>query len=384
MKVLLIGGAGFIGSRTALRLLAQGHDVVVADSMDPQIHGQDLAASGSLSRLWGKVPVLCGDTRDRAFLTRAMAGVEAVYYFPAGTGTGQSMYQIEKYCDVNVRGAAVFCEVLTEQRAAIQKVVVSSSRAVYGEGAAICATHGRIYPTGRRLADLEAGKFQSECPICGGPVQNVASRETDPVAPVSIYGISKLAQEQLIANVCQSFNIPAAIFRYQNVYGPGQSLNNAYTGILSIFTQLLLAGRKIDLFEDGLPSRDFVFIDDVVEFNVRALTASLSPGPTVLNVGSGVAATLEELVASLARALDQAPHYEISGKFRLGDIRDANADLTRLKEVLGEHQFVGLDEGVKQFVSWVTEEGVSAEANARFDKSLDEMQALGLLRKGRA
>ncbi len=379
MKVLLVGGAGFIGSQTALLLAERGHEPHILDSLDPQIHGADASDSPCLRAIQGKFPLTIADARDRAALDAALQKVEAVLYLPACTGTGQSMYQVERYCDVNTRGAAVFCEALAEAKDRVRRVVVSSTRAIYGEGAATCVEHGRVVPTSRRAADLQGGTFETSCPLCGGPVRAEASREDDPNSPVSIYGITKLAQEQLIANICQSLEISATIFRYQNVFGPGQSLNNAYTGILSIFTQLLLAGREINLFEDGKPTRDFVFIDDVAEYNVRALLDE-TPGVQALNVGSGVRSTLFELVEALAAALGVEAKYFVSGQFRLGDIRHAVADLTRLQNSLGPRKFTGLREGVEHFVRWVQREGTSAEANERFDRSLSEMENAGLLR----
>jgi dTDP-L-rhamnose 4-epimerase len=379
MKVLIVGGAGFIGSHTALRLAAQGHEPVIFDSLDPQIHGDGAKSSPCLRSIDGKFPVIVADTRDRAALDAALREAETVLYLPACTGTGQSMYQVERYSDVNARGAAVFCEALAAARDRVRRVVISSTRAIYGEGAATCAQHGRVVPKSRAAADLEAGRFETSCPVCEAAVTPEASREDDPNSPVSIYGITKLAQENLIANLGGALGIPVTIFRYQNVYGPGQSLNNAYTGILSIFTQLLMAGREINLFEDGKPTRDFVFIDDVAEYNVRALLSE-TPGVRALNVGSGVRSTLFELVEALAAALGVAANHRVSGQFRLGDIRHAVADVSRLQKELGPQNFTGLREGVAQFVRWVQNEGTSADANERFDQSLAEMAKAGLLR----
>ena len=379
MKILLIGGGGFIGSRTALRLLAAGHEPVVLDSFEPQIHGPDPASSPTCRELVGAMEVRRGDTRDAAALAFALSGVEAVYYFPAGTGTGQSMYQIEKYCDINARGAGVFAEALTVHAANIRRVVVSSTRAVYGEGAAFCAEHGRVYPKARRLEDLEAGRFETFCPVCGAPVQPKASQEEDQFLPLSIYGITKLAQEQIIATTTAALGLPCTVFRYQNVYGPGQSLHNPYTGILGIFTQLVLAGREINLFEDALPTRDFVHVDDVVEYNLRALSSE-NAGPAVFNVGSGVRSTLRDLAEAIGAGLDRPGPTKVSGQFRVGDIRHAAADLRLLTAALGPHDFMPLTRGVKTFTDWVATEGGSEAANARFDRSLEEMRKAGLLR----
>jgi dTDP-L-rhamnose 4-epimerase len=375
MNVLLIGGAGFIGSRTALQLLADGHSPVVFDSFDPQIHGE----GGKVSELRKSVPVIEGDTRDADALDKCLREADAVYYFPACTGTGQSMYRVGQYCDVNVRGAGVFADVLQKYRSRISRVIVSSSRAVYGEGAAECAEHGRVFPRGRLAAEMEAGRFESTCPHCAKPVSPLPSREDDAFGPVSIYGITKLAQEMVIANAAAGAGIASVVFRYQNVYGPGQSLANPYTGILSIFTQLLLGGQAINVFEDGLPTRDFVYVDDVVEYNRRALTAPLS-GPAVLNVGTGVRKTIFDLIQALGAALAVETRHFVSGDFRLGDIRHAVADTETLFRTLGSLEFTPLEAGVQAFTAWVTSQQLSGQANDLFRKSLEEMRGAGLLR----
>lgn len=375
MNVLLIGGAGFIGSRTALQLLADGHSPVVFDSFDPQIHGE----AGHVPELLKNLPVIRGDTRDGDALEKCLREAEAVYYFPACTGTGQSMYRMGNYCDVNVHGAGVFADVLQKFRSQISRVIVSSSRAVYGEGAAECGQHGRVFPKVRQAAEMEAGKFESSCPLCGAAVSPSPSREDDSFGPVSVYGITKLAQEMVIANAAGAAGIASVVFRYQNVYGPGQALRNPYTGILSIFTQLLLGGQPINVFEDGLPTRDFVYVDDVVEYNRRALTAPLS-GQVVLNVGTGARKTIFDLVDALGNALGVEARHCVSGDFRLGDIRHAVADSGRLFQTLGPIEFTSLESGVRAFTAWVTSQELSIHANTSFQKSLEEMRGAGLLR----
>jgi dTDP-L-rhamnose 4-epimerase len=377
MKILLIGGAGFIGSRTAIRLLEAGHDPVVMDSFDPQIHGE--AGLGHVADLRRLMPVVTGDTRDRVALDRCLRECDAVYYFPASTGTGQSMYRMGEYCDVNVRGAGVFADALLAHRSRISMVVVSSSRAVYGEGAALCHEHGRVFPRSRKAIDLGAGRFDAVCPRCAKPVEALSSREDDSYGPVSIYGITKLAQEMVIANAAAAAGVPSVVFRYQNVYGPGQSLKNPYTGILSIFAQLLLAGEKINVFEDGMPTRDFIHVDDVVEYNVRALTADIH-GPVTLNVGTGNRSTICDLIHALGRALGVDPFQSVTGDYRIGDIRHAVADTERLFSTLGRIDFKGLEDGVKDFIAWVDGQKLTGSANESFRKSLEEMRAQGLLR----
>jgi dTDP-L-rhamnose 4-epimerase len=347
------------------------------DSFDPQIHGESgLDHVAELRRL---MPVVTGDTRDREALDQCLRECEAVYYFPASTGTGQSMYRMGEYCDVNVRGSGIFADALLAHRSRIARVVVSSSRAVYGEGAALCSEHGRVFPAGRKATDLDAGRFEAACPLCTKLVQPLPSHEDDAYGPVSIYGITKLAQEMVIANAAESAGVSSVVFRYQNVYGPGQSLKNPYTGILSIFTQLLLAGEKINVFEDGLPTRDFVHVDDVVEYNVRALTAQLS-APAVLNVGTGIRSTIFDLIHALGKALGIEPSHSVSGDYRLGDIRHAVACTERLFSTLGTLEFKNLEDGVRDFTSWVVSQNLSGSANDSFRKSLEEMRGAGLLR----
>lgn len=381
MNCTIIGGAGFIGTKTALQLVARGHSVRILDTLDAQIHGTDIAGSEMLSTVAGKIPVSVGDVRDPVAVRQALDSAEVVYYFAAGTGTGQSMYQVRKYTEINVLGAAVLGEELAVRKSQIRRVVISSSRAVYGEGAYICREHGRIFPGSRDPRVLDAGQFATVCPHCAGPLAETASLESDPVQPSSIYGITKLAQEQIILNLCDSLGISAVALRYQNVFGPGQSLKNPYTGILSIFSQQLLQDKPINVFEDGRPTRDFIYIDDIAEFNCRAGEKELS-GCHVLNVGTGERQTLLDVVGALAKAYDRTPDYRISGQFRLGDIRHAAADTTHLRRTLGDHAFVSFAEGIARFANWVQRQDIERESNARYARSLEEMASIGLLRGG--
>jgi dTDP-L-rhamnose 4-epimerase len=377
MKVLLLGGAGFIGSQTALRLLTAGHQVVVLDSFLPQIHGRDLTRSGSAASLFGRVELIAGDVVELPQRPEVWENVDRILYLAAATGTGQSMYDIQSYCRTNVQGAAVIAELLQKSQGRIQRVVVSSTRAVYGEGAWICPDHHRVFPGIRRADQLNAGHFEAGCPVCGREALPVASLETDATHPTSVYGITKLAQEQLILSTCASAGIPAVAFRYQNVFGPGQSLRNPYTGILSIFTQLIRAGAEINVFEDGLASRDFVYIDDVAEYNFRALTQPLT-GTHVLNLGTGQRQTILDVVQAVAETLGQSPKFRISGQFRAGDIRHAAADIRRLTATLGPRDMVSFSEGVRRLTEWALGQEVDVTAPDRYHSSLNELRTLGL------
>jgi dTDP-L-rhamnose 4-epimerase len=309
-----------------------------------------------------------------------MHDIDAVYFLAAGTGTGQSMYQVHRYCDVNVMGAAVFAELLPQFRDRIRKVVVSSTRAVYGEGAARCPEHGRVFPAARAADRLRAGAWEAQCPQCSASVEPLASAETDSWSPTSVYGLTKLTQEQLLVQACRHLGIPAVVFRYQNVYGPGQALRNPYTGILTIFSQVLARGEEVNVFEDGLPTRDFVHIADAVHYNVRALDSE-GAGPLICNVGSGVRTTLVEVVQAIAGALGVTARQHLSGDFRAGDIRHACADLTHLTQTFGPRSFITFEKGVRSLVEWVCEQGRDGLAANAYQDSLEEMRRAGLLGK---
>jgi dTDP-L-rhamnose 4-epimerase len=217
---------------------------------------------------------------------------------------------------------------------------------------------------------MQNGVFECACPACGEAVSHVASLEDDPIKPISVYGITKLAQEQLIRNCCQSAGIPNITFRYQNVYGPGQSLRNPYTGILSIFTQVIRLGGALNIFEDGLASRDFVFVDDVAEYNVRALESNQN-GAKIMNIGSGRRQSILDVVQELSRALGREPRFHVSGQFRIGDIRHASADITGLTLALGEVELVPFAAGVQALVDWAVTLPPDGALASRYAESLE-------------
>src|SRR5690606_20496548 len=257
-KVLITGGAGFIGSNLAFQLVNKGYQVRVMDNLSEQIHG---AHSELLESIIDKVEFIRGDVRKEEDWQQALEGQEILVHLAAETGTGQSMYEVQKYVDVNINGTAIFLDYLVNQKHKIEKVVVASSRAIYGEGKYECREHGVMYPKERKEADLLKGEFEPKCPICNKELILKATDEDSKIHPSSLYGITKQNQEQMVLNICGSIGIPAVAFRYQNVYGPGQSLKNPYTGILSIFSTQMKNGNDLNIFEDGEESRDFVFID---------------------------------------------------------------------------------------------------------------------------
>lgn len=376
-QVLITGGAGFIGSRLARRFAENGDSVVVLDALIPQVHGSDPeTTSPSLRIAREHARVVQGTVASRADLEAVLDGVDIVVHLAAETGTGQSMYEIDRYVEQNVGGTAKLLDLLANSEHGVKRIVVASSRSIYGEGSYRTADGAIVHPSHRDDEHMSAGHFEVTLPGVDAPLTLVPTDEDAKIHPSSVYGITKQVQEQLITTVAPTIGIEAVSLRYQNVYGPGQSLKNPYTGILSIFSTLIRQDRPINIFEDGLESRDFVYIDDVVEATFLAATTPGAAG-AVLNVGSGVATTVNDVVATLFSAFGREVPAQVTGQYRLGDIRHNVADITRLREVLGFTPRVDFATGVQQFAEWVLTEPVEADT---YERSLQEMAARKLLK----
>jgi dTDP-L-rhamnose 4-epimerase len=371
--ILITGGAGFIGSHVADRLLAQGYRVRALDSLHPQVH----RGGARPTHLSADVELLQGDVRDLRAMRRAVRKVARVVHLAAETSVGQSLYQSDVHVDVNARGTAVLFRALREERVAVERVVVSSSRAVYGEGAYDCAEHGRLNPGERQVDDLDAGTWVPRCPVCRAELAPAPSGEDVEPRFSSTYGMTKLFQEQIARREAASLGAGLAVLRYFNVYGPRQSPDNPYTGLIVTLATRLLAGKPFVLYEDGTPVRDFVHVHDVVQVTAEALVAPGVSGRTI-NVGTGRAVTLVELAEELQRAFGRTTRVELSRRFRVGDIHASVADLTRLTGVLGYEPKVDLSTGLAELAPEI-------EALAVVDGSdavEDELRTRGVLRGG--
>ncbi|MWB97275.1 NAD-dependent epimerase/dehydratase family protein [Agromyces seonyuensis] len=377
-RALITGGAGFIGSRLAARFARSGWDVDVLDPLSEQVHGVDpVRTSASLRGLEDSARLTIGSVSDPDALEAALGDAEVVVHLAAETGTGQSMYEIGRYADVNVGGTATLLDRLVRGGHSVRRVVVASSRAVYGEGAYADADGRIVYPAGRDDARLRAGEFDP-AGADGRPLRPAPTPEDAPLAPTSVYGITKLTQESLVRAVSPAVGIEPVTLRYQNVYGPGQSLRNPYTGILSIFTGLIARGEPINVFEDGLPSRDFVYVDDVVEATFLAATEPAAAGG-VFNVGTGVGTSVLDVVRALFTAAGAEVPAIVSGDYRLGDIRHNIADTTRLRETLGFVPATDFATGLAAFAAWADGRDVGADG---YRQSLEELESRNLLRRG--
>lgn len=377
MRVLITGGAGFIGSNVALRLIEKGYDVTVLDNLSEQIHGSNPDQTSPLyCSIKDKVRFVKGDVIDRETLALAIEGSDYVIHFAAETGTGQSMYEIKRYVDVNIGGTALLLDLLTNTPHHVKRVVVAESRAVYGEGKYNCSKCGDVYPTERRAEDMDKGDFECHCPKCGGRVELRATTEDSVVHPSSVYGIGKQVQGQLVHLICKNIGVESVSFRYQNVYGPGQSLTNPYTGILSIFSNRIKNHKEINIFEDGRESRDFVYIDDVVTATMAGMETPEANGH-VFNIGTGISTDVLTVAQTLCRHYGIEVPLNISGNYRLGDIRHNYADITLAKQILGFEPKWSFDAGINQFTKWVNRQELQID---NYEASLAEMKEKGFFK----
>jgi dTDP-L-rhamnose 4-epimerase len=348
VKVLVTGGAGFIGSHLVDGLVAAGHRVRVLDSLDPQVHGPQAARPAHLHR---KAELIVGDVRDRSAVARALDGVEAVFHEAAAVGVGQSMYQIEHYVSVNSVGAAVLLEAIVERRARLAKVVVASSMSLYGEGAYRGEDGRAVHPPLRKEADLAARRFELQDER-GRPLVPIGTPEEKPLQPTSIYAITKRDHEEMFLAVGAAYDIPVVALRYFNVYGPRQALSNPYTGVVAIFSSRLLNRRPPRIYEDGGQTRDFVHVSDIVQANLLALEQAAANG-RIYNVGTGRATSVGQVAETLAELLDFGEAPEVLGQYRAGDIRHCVADISRIERELGYRPRVAFADGLRELLAWL-------------------------------
>jgi dTDP-L-rhamnose 4-epimerase len=367
-RILITGGAGFIGSHLADELLAHGYTVRVLDNLTEQVHGKAAKRPGYLD---SRVELLIGDVRDPAAVDQALEGVTSVVHLAAAVGVGQSMYQIREYTEINNLGTAVLLDRIGERK--LDRLVVASSMSVYGEGSYVSEAGVRFENVERSLPELKRGVWD---PTAEGGValQPVSTREAKPPMLTSVYALSKYDQERLCLMVGRARGIPTVALRLFNTYGPRQALSNPYTGVLAIFASQLLNGRAPQIFEDGQQRRDFVNVRDVARAFRLALESERAPFHAI-NIGSGVSISVAEVARRLSTAL-QRPRIsaEITGKYRVGDVRHCFADISRARELLGFQPEVGLAQGLEVLVAWLK----GAEAVDRSEVARRELELRGL------
>ena len=372
--ILVTGGAGYIGSHLVDALVGRQYRVTVLDNLEPQVHRSGTWPSYANPR----AEYVRGDVRDRAVFEPLVLAVDAVVHFGAAVSVGQSMYQVDRYVDVNTRGTALLLDILVNAKHQVKKVVVASSIGVYGEGAYRCATHGAVAPTIRPEAQLAARDWEQRCPVCREPVVSVPTPEDKALYRDNIYSMTKYHQEEMVLLIGKTYGIPAVAPRFFNVYGPRQSLSNPYAGVAAIWLSRLLNGKRPVVFEDGEQLRDFVSIHDVVDCLVLMIE---TPGADFLpvNVGSGQTVTILEIARTLNRILGTSIEPDVTQTGRTFDIRHNTADITRATATLGFAPKVPLETGFAELVEWAkTTPDVATDF---FDRAMDELKQKGLLVK---
>lgn len=350
MNILITGGAGFIGLKLAQSLTKGGDSVLVLDNLSPQIHGENADWPVVLKDL-PHVTLVRGDINDNKLVKDLVSKSDAIVHLAAETGTGQSMYEINKYSHINVSGSALLLEAVSQHRRQIRKLVFASSRSVYGEGSYVSADGTLHFPAPRPPSDLNA-KIWDHRAADGTPLRAIGTAEHHGISPASIYAATKYATELYCRIIADGYGVAIDALRFQNVYGEGQSLRNPYTGILSIFSNLFRQNKDINIFEDGEESRDFIHVSDVV----RAIEITLrdsSTGYRVINVGTGKPTSVLSMANKLKSILMSDSVLDISGDFRVGDIRHCFADTSAAKRLLNFEASVGIDEGLNRFAAWV-------------------------------
>lgn len=366
-KILITGGAGFIGSHLADELIREGYEVVVLDNLSEQVHG-----SGNIipEYLNPEVEFIYGDVRDAALVEELVEGVDAVFHFAAMVGVGQSMYEIRNYTEVNNEGTAVLMEALIKYP--VKKLVVASSMSIYGEGLYQSGTGEISEVSARPLHQLREGKW--ELTQGAEVLKPIATPETKTPDLSSIYALSKYDQERMALITGRAYNIPTTALRFFNVYGTRQSLSNPYTGVLAIFASRLLNDKPPLIFEDGYQQRDFVHVKDVARACRLALESDEASGE-VFNIGSGQSYTIRELAQKLGEVMNKSEIIpEVTGKYRVGDIRHCFGDITKAKEKLNYIPQIDLIDGMNELAVWL-EDQIAVDL---VDNAKEELATRGL------
>jgi dTDP-L-rhamnose 4-epimerase len=374
-RVLITGGAGFVGSHLADALARSGHDVTLFDNLEPQVHGQRTIRPAYLAPAHRLVR---GDIRDPNALTPLVQEADVVFHLAAMVGVAQSMYQVRRYTDVNAMGMATLLEVLAAQRSQLRtrKLLVASSMSIYGEGAYACDACGPVAPRLRPVAQLSAGDWEVRCPHCGAALRPLPTDEDKPLYPTSIYAINKRDHEEMALAFGHAYALPAVALRFFNIYGSRQALTNPYTGVAAIFSGRMLAGQTPLIYEDGRQQRDFVHVSDIVQACCLAMTDARADYQ-VFNVGTSRPISVLEVGQLLAAELGWTGGFEITEKFRAGDIRHCFADISRVHAAIGYAPRYRFEDGVRELVAWVSEQHGVTGSSGDADQQL---AAHGLVR----
>jgi dTDP-L-rhamnose 4-epimerase len=370
MKTCLVtGGAGFIGSYIVDELVRRGYRVKIYDNLEPQVHPG------------GKIPdylnqdaeFIKGDIRDYENLKKAIHSVDVVFHKVAMVGVGQSQYQIKRYIDVNIGGTANLLDIIVNESPKVSKIIVAASMSSYGEGQYTCETCGNVNPSLRSEAQMERQDWEPHCPHCQTSLRPCPTNEEKRLESNSIYALTKKTQEEMVLNIGATYSIPAVALRYFNVYGPRQSLSNPYTGVAAIFISRIKHNHPPVVFEDGLQTRDFVSVHDIVRANLLAMEQEALSG--YFNIGTGQPRTIRGIAETLIALYGKAMVPEITGKFRKGDIRHCIADIRKANNMLGYTPQIKFEDGMRELIDW----SETAESADKFEEARQELHKRGLV-----
>jgi len=370
LNILVTGGAGFIGSHLVDALIARGHRVRILDALSPQVH-----VTGEPQYLNPEAEFIRGDVCDARLVEESLDGIDVVYHEAAEVGVGQSMYEIQKFVRANDLGAAVLLEALVKRRSQIRKLVVASSMSIYGEGAYRNSNGEVVYPAIRPASQLIERRWELFDARTLEVLTPIGTGEDKPLVPTSVYAVTKQDQEQFCLVVGRAYGIPTVALRYFNVYGTRQALSNPYTGVCAIFSSRLLNDQPPVIFEDGEQTRDFVHVSDIVQANLLALETDRADYQ-VVNVGTGRATSVKQVMKMLAEGLGKQIEPEITGKYREGDIRHCVADIARASALLGYEPKVSIEQGIPELLEWVKRQ----EASDRVAQATAELESLRLVK----
>jgi len=369
VKVLVTGGAGFIGSHIVDKLIEEGHTVRVFDCLEKQVH-----LGKKPGYLNTNAEYIFADVRDKTHLIKAIKGMEVVFHEAAQVGVGQSMYEIEKYVSHNCDGTAVLLDVLVNSKHAVKKLIVASSMSIYGEGAYRCKQCGIVYPGLRPESQLKNKQWELICPLCGKIIERIPTPETKPTNPTSVYSLSKRFQEDICLQIGKAYSIPTVAFRYFNAFGPRQSLSNPYTGVAAIFLSRVKNDNAPVIYEDGGQTRDFIYVDDIARANIMAMTDSRADYE-VFNLGTGVPQTIVGIANTIIELSGKKGKIEphILTNYRTGDTRHCYADTTKISEKLQFQPAVSFKDGMLRLMEW---------SNSQKAKDMSEQAQKELAKRG--
>lgn len=369
-RVLVTGGAGFVGSHLVDALIARGDRVRVFDNLDPQVHGP----GGERPRwLSAEAELVVGDMRDPDAVNRSLRDVDVVFHLAAAVGVGQSMYRVSDYTATNTLGTAHLLQTLIDREMTLDRLVVASSMSIYGEGRYLRpdgAAPTRLLRTPEQLRAHEWELRDAD----GAPLAPVPTDEAKPLDPTSIYALTKADQEKMVLQIGDAYGIPSTALRFFNIYGPRQALSNPYTGVAAIFSARLLNGESPLIYEDGEQRRDFVSVHDIVQALLLSAEQPAAVGRAI-NVGSGQAVSVREVAETLARVMEVDTEPQVTGKYRVGDIRNCFADITLAKETLGYEPRVSFEDGMAELVGWLREQ---ERPESTIEQHAAELAARGL------